>query len=77
MSDILDRVENGEMQMSEEEMVQALDGLVKARAILLKENRSWGLWLLIMGVIHVATTGFLSAPWGIILILVGLGNVVG
>jgi hypothetical protein len=74
MSDALDLVEHSEAQMTEEEANQALNALVGARAVLFKENRSWGIWLLIMGVIHVLTSGFLSAPWGIMLVLVGLGS---
>lgn len=36
-----------------------------------REIRSWGMWLLALGAIHLVASGWLSAPWGILLILVG------
>jgi hypothetical protein len=41
---------------------------------ILKETRSWAISLLILGVISLLATGFLSAPWGILLIVVGLAS---
>jgi len=38
---------------------------------MLKDNRTWGFWLLGLGVLHLVTSGIFSAPWGVLLILVG------
>jgi hypothetical protein len=38
---------------------------------MMKENRSWGRWSLILGVIHLIASGFLSMGWGILLLAVG------
>lgn len=43
-------------------------------SMMLKSIRSWGTTLLILGAIHVFTNGFLSAPYGVVLIIVGLGS---
>lgn len=37
-----------------------------------KEIRSTGFWFLGLGVVQIILTGFLSAPWGVLLIVVGL-----
>lgn len=37
-----------------------------------KEIRSWGITLLVLGVIHLLTSGFLSGSWGVYIIIVGL-----
>jgi hypothetical protein len=39
-----------------------------------REIRSWGWWLLALGVIHLVVNGFLSAPWGVLLVLVGASS---
>lgn len=41
---------------------------------ILKEIRSWGTTLLILGAMHIFAAGFLNASWGIILIIVGLAS---
>ncbi|MCA9873242.1 MAG: hypothetical protein KC441_06295 [Anaerolineales bacterium] len=41
---------------------------------MVKENRSWGIMLLILGVFSVVSNGFLSASWGYLLIIVGLAS---
>jgi hypothetical protein len=41
---------------------------------ILKEIRSWAIALLVLGVLHIFASGFLSAPWGITLIVVGLAS---
>ena len=41
---------------------------------MLAEIRSWGMWSLGLGALHLITSGFLSAPWGILLIMVGLAS---
>lgn len=45
-----------------------------SQSAILKEIRSWALALLVLGILHIIGTGFLSAPWGIFLILVGLAS---
>ena len=47
-----------------------LDAAVK------KETRSWGYWSLGLGAVHIFASGFLSAPWGLVLLLVGAGSFV-
>lgn len=41
---------------------------------MLREIRSWAFWLLGMGVLHVIVSGVFSAPWGVLLIAVGLAS---
>jgi hypothetical protein len=41
---------------------------------ILKEIRSWAVTLLILGVVSIFASGFLSAPWGVLLIIVGLAS---
>lgn len=41
---------------------------------MLRTVRSWGIWLLVLGALHLVSLGFLSAPWGILLIVVGLAS---
>jgi hypothetical protein len=43
-----------------------------AQLLLLREVRSWGFWSLGLGFLHIVSAGFLNAPWGILLIVVGL-----
>lgn len=76
MTEARDLIEQEEISLTEEEAMQALDAIAGAHALMLKEIRSWGIWLLGFGVLHVLTSGFLSAPWGIMLIVVGLGSFV-
>ena len=51
-----------------------LDPAEEAHESVLKEIRSWGQWLLALGAIHLIASGTLSAAWGVILVLVGLGS---
>jgi hypothetical protein len=44
------------------------------QARILKEIRSWRNGLLMLGAISIFASGFLSAPWGVLLILVGLAS---
>lgn len=46
----------------------------QAHASMLREIRSWGWWLVLIGAIHLFTSGFLNSAWGILLILVGLAS---
>lgn len=39
-----------------------------------KEIRSWSFTLIILGALHIFATGLLSAPWGVLLIVVGLAS---
>jgi len=41
---------------------------------MLREIRSWGILLLILGVIQVVSSEFLSSTWGLLLIVVGLAS---
>jgi hypothetical protein len=41
---------------------------------MLREIRSWGRWSLILGAIHLLVSGFLSAAWGILLLIVGAAS---
>jgi hypothetical protein len=49
-------------------------GTLAGYAKMLKEIRSWGFWSIGLGIIHMIGSGFLSAPWGIMLIFVGLSS---
>jgi hypothetical protein len=42
--------------------------------MMLKEIRSWGIWSLVLGAVHILAAGFFSAPWGILLLIVGLSS---
>jgi hypothetical protein len=48
--------------------------IVAAHDLMLKEIRSWSYWSLGLGVLHLISSGFLNASWGILLILVGLAS---
>ena len=50
-------------------VVEALHG---DYAFMLRELRSWGLWQTGLGAVHLVAGGVLSAPWGILLLAVGL-----
>lgn len=39
-----------------------------------KDVRSWGMWSLGLGALHVIGSGFLSAGWGVLLVIVGSGS---
>lgn len=41
---------------------------------ILKEIRSWAVTLLILGALSIFASGVLSAPWGVMLIIVGLAS---
>ncbi len=41
---------------------------------MLRDIRSWGFWSIGLGVLHFITSGTLSAPWGLLLIVVGLAS---
>jgi hypothetical protein len=59
-----------ESQEVDAEAVAAVDGHIKMQ----KEIRSWGVWLLLFGVLHFVGSGLLSAPWGVLLLAVGLSS---
>jgi len=42
--------------------------------VMLREIRSWGIWSLVLGALHLISAGFLSAPWGLLLLTVGLAS---
>jgi hypothetical protein len=54
----------------------ALDLAANAHAVMVKEIRSWSYWLLGLGALHLVASGFLDAPWGILLLVVGLASFV-
>ena len=60
--------------MVEQKLSQSNSSVINGHAAMLQEIRSWGLWSLGLGALHLVTSGFLSAPWGILLIIVGLGS---
>ena len=41
---------------------------------MLKQIRSWGLWSLGLGALHIIASGLLDSSWGILLIVVGLAS---
>ncbi len=53
------------------EETTTINAAVVARAAMLREIRSWGWWSLGLGTLHLIISGFLSAPWGILLLIVG------
>jgi hypothetical protein len=74
MVDNIDEVEGGDLQAPKEKADIANEAVLKDHALMLKENRSWGYGLLVIGALHVVTSGILSASWGIMLIVVGLAS---
>jgi hypothetical protein len=52
----------------------AVNATTVAYAAMLREIRSWGWWSLGLGALHLITAGFLSAPWGILLLIVGAAS---
>jgi len=48
--------------------------LLASHTAMLKEIRSWGLWSLGLGVVHIVSAGFLNSGWGILLLIVGLAS---
>lgn len=49
-------------------------GLSHLHEAIRKEIRSWGVTLLIFGVLHIIASGLLSAPFGVMLLVVGLAS---
>jgi hypothetical protein len=56
------------------EETTTINAAIVARAAMLREIRSWGWWSLGLGSLHLITSGFLSAPWGVLLLIVGAGS---
>jgi len=48
--------------------------LAAKQEVMLKEIRSWGLWSLGLGIVHLISSGFLSSSWGVLLLIVGLSS---
>ena len=63
----------GEMQ-SQTMVVTSADNTASDHTLMLKEIRSWGMWSLVLGAVHILAAGFFSAPWGILLLIVGLAS---
>lgn len=74
MSEEFDQLETSNSQVAEPGTVETNGLPATAHAAMLKEIRSWGLWSLGLGALHVISSGFLSAPWGVLLIIVGLAS---
>jgi len=73
MTDNYDKTGLGESESSGVEIADTGD-ITKDHALMLKEIRSWSLWLLGLGVLHIILSGFLNASWGILLIIVGVAS---
>jgi hypothetical protein len=41
-----------------------------------RDIRSWGGWMIVLGIISFISSGFLDSSWGVLLIVVGLGSLV-
>ncbi|MBN1373014.1 MAG: hypothetical protein JW987_13840 [Anaerolineaceae bacterium] len=41
-----------------------------------RDIRSWGSWMIVMGIISFVSAGFLDSAWGILLVVVGLGSLI-
>ena len=41
-----------------------------------RDIRSWGGWMIVMGIISFVSAGFLDSAWGILLVVVGLGSLI-
>jgi len=48
------------------------DALASVRAFMAGDVKSWGRWMLGLGVLHLLVNKFLDPAWGILLILVGI-----
>jgi len=75
MIDNLDpKINDIELPTPEQEISQSEVEILAGYAKMLKELRSWGFWSLGLGAMHIISSGFLSAPWGLMLIFVGLSS---
>ncbi len=52
--------------------VESEDPLAGVKAFMVRDVRSWGKWLIGLGVVHLIASGSLDASWGIMLILLGV-----
>lgn len=68
------QLNNIEVPAPEQDISQSEIETIAGHAKMLKELRSWGFWSLGLGVVHMIGSGFLSAPWGLMLIFVGLSS---
>lgn len=68
------QLNGGEAVKQEERLSQTEVETIAGYAKMLKELRSWGFWSLGLGVMHMIGSGFLSAPWGLMLVFVGLSS---
>ncbi len=71
---LIQRPENepDEAEQQKLDQAQAVNDVIKTHASMLKAIRSNGFWLIGLGVLHIILSGWLSAPWGVLLIIVGL-----
>ena len=63
-----------EGMQSQTTAMAAPEDIATERLVMLKEIRSWGIWSLGLGAVHILAGGFFSAPWGILLLIVGLAS---
>ena len=54
--------------------IPATPNTTVSHSTVLKEIRSWAVTLLILGILSIISSGVLSAPWGVMLIIVGLAS---
>jgi hypothetical protein len=74
MIDQFEPIEAEKIQESGGATTQSNDFVLTNHIVMLNEIRSWGFVLLGLGILHIFSSGFLSAPWGILLIIVGLAS---
>jgi hypothetical protein len=72
LPDVQDRDESTSAQVDAvTPEADTVNATIVAYAAMLREIRSWGWWSLGLGTLHLITSGFLSAPWGVLLLVVG------
>lgn len=74
MTDSSNPMGESEISSLETATSQTDDQILIDHALMLKQIRSWGGWSLGLGVVHIFASGFLSAPWGILLLIVGIAS---
>jgi hypothetical protein len=56
------------------QVTNPLNDSLTSQTAMLKQIRSWGIWSLILGTAHILASGFFSASWGILLLMIGLAS---
>ncbi len=65
---------NGEIQDTDIGQAGSTQQGFDEYARMLKVIRNWGFWNIGLGVMHLVISGIFSAPWGVLLIIVGLAS---